>query len=141
MEGGLGLAWKFADGKAIYLQIMEYILMDILSGKYEMGQKIPSVRDLALEAAVNPNTMQKALSEMETYGLISAQRTAGRFVTTDREAIERATEAMAKNFTESYTNNMRKLGYGHEEMAAIIRNLSTESAEKEQNAATDRKTD
>ena len=62
MEGGLGLAWKFADGKAIYLQIMEYILMDILSGKYEMGQKIPSVRDLALEAAVNPNTMQKAIS-------------------------------------------------------------------------------
>ena len=124
------MAWKFADGKAIYLQIMEYILMDILSGKYRMGEKIPSVRDLAMEAAVNPNTMQKALSEMEDYGLISAQRTAGRYITTDKEAIEKARKSMAKNFVETYRRSMAKLGYTEEEMTRMLSEPQNVSAEE-----------
>lgn len=119
-KGGSNLAWKFADGKAIYLQIMDYILMDILGGKYELGQKMPSVRELALEAAVNPNTMQKALSEMESCGLISAQRTAGRFITTDREAVEKARAAMAGTFVDIYRKNMKKLGYSKEDMIRML---------------------
>lgn len=125
------MAWKFVDGKAIYLQIMEYILMDILCGKYELGQRMPSVRDLALEAAVNPNTMQKALSEMESCGLVSAQRTAGRFITTDGEAIEKAKIAMAKNFAQIYRKNMQKLGYTEEEMAKLIQSSEPEQADRD----------
>ena len=73
--------------RPIYLQIIERVQMDIITGRYQPGDKLPSVRDLAQEAAVNPNTMQKALSELERSGLIYSQRTSGRFITEDKELI------------------------------------------------------
>ena len=75
------MAWELSDDRPIYLQLMEHIQGDILSGVYPLGGKLPSVRDLAACASVNPNTMQKALSELERSGLLYSQRTSGRFVT------------------------------------------------------------
>ena len=77
------MPWDLDNERPIYLQLMERIQQDIVSGVYKPGEKIPSVRDLALDAAVNPNTMQKALSELERSGLVYSQRTSGRFITED----------------------------------------------------------
>ena len=73
------------SSRPIYLQIIERVQMDIITGRYQPGDKLPSVRDLAQEAAVNPNTMQKALSELERSGLIYSQRTSGRYITEEKE--------------------------------------------------------
>ncbi|MDE7063504.1 MAG: GntR family transcriptional regulator, partial [Lachnospiraceae bacterium] len=75
------MAWDLDSDRPIFIQIVERIQMDIISGVYRPGDKIPSVRDLAAVAAVNPNTMQKALTELERTGLVHAQRTSGRFIT------------------------------------------------------------
>ena len=72
--------WKFTDDAPIYQQIMNIMKRQIASGELKAGQKLSSVRELALEAGVNPNTMQKALAELEREGLVYSQRTAGRFV-------------------------------------------------------------
>ena len=73
------MPWELDNDRPIYLQLMERIQQDIVSGIYKPGDRLPSVRDLAVEAAVNPNTMQKALSELERSGLVYSQRTSGRF--------------------------------------------------------------
>ena len=75
------MPWNLDNDRPIYMQLMERIQQDIISGAYQPGDKLPSVRDLAVEAAVNPNTMQKALSELERCGLVYSQRTSGRFIT------------------------------------------------------------
>lgn len=83
------MSWNLNSERPIYAQIMERITMDIISGIYTPGAKLPSVRDLAQEAGVNPNTMQKALSELERTGLLFSQRTSGRFITEDLAMIEK----------------------------------------------------
>lgn len=83
------MPWDLDNDRPIYLQLMERIQHDIISGVYRPGDKIPSVRDLALEAAVNPNTMQKALSELERSGLVYSQRTSGRFITEDEKMLKK----------------------------------------------------
>ena len=82
------MAWALDNDRPIYLQLMERIQMDIISGKYPPGGKLPSVRELALDASVNPNTMQKALSELERSGIVYAQRTSGRFITEDEHMLK-----------------------------------------------------
>lgn len=77
------MAWELDSDRPIFIQIVERIQMEIISGKYSPGDKLPSVRDLAAVAAVNPNTMQKALTELERTGLVYSQRTSGRFITED----------------------------------------------------------
>ena len=74
------MPWDLDNDRPIYLQLMERIQQDIVAGVYQAGDKLPSVRDLAMEAAVNPNTMQKALSELERNGLLHSQRTSGRYI-------------------------------------------------------------
>ena len=69
------MPWELDNDRPIYLQLMERIQQDIISGIYKPGDRLPSVRDLAVEAAVNPNTMQKALSELERSGLVSVSYT------------------------------------------------------------------
>ena len=83
------MPWELDNDRPIYLQLMERIQRDIISGVYKPGDKLPSVRDLAVEAAVNPNTMQKALSELERSGLVYAQRTSGRFITEDEAMLKK----------------------------------------------------
>ena len=82
------MPWNLDNDRPIYLQIIERISMDIVSGVYRAGDKLPSVRELAASAAVNPNTMQKALSELERSGLVYTQRTSGRYITEDTGLIQ-----------------------------------------------------
>ena len=89
------MPWNLDSSRPIYLQIIERVQMDIITGRYQPGDKLPSVRDLAQEAAVNPNTMQKALSELERSGLIYSQRTSGRFITEDKELIHQMKKGLA----------------------------------------------
>ena len=89
------MSWNFSNDVPIYLQIMEHFKVQIASGKLEVGDKIPPVRELALEAGVNPNTMQKALSELEREGYLESQRTSGRFVADRGKQIDRLKQDMA----------------------------------------------
>ena len=82
------MKWDFNDNQPIYSQIVDKITMNIVSGEYKAGQKLTSVRDLAAEASVNPNTMQKALAELERNGLVFSNRTSGRYITNDLEMLD-----------------------------------------------------
>ena len=89
------MPWELDNDRPIYLQLMERIQQDIVSGIYKPGDRLPSVRDLAVEAAVNPNTMQKALSELERSGLVYSQRTSGRFITEDTRLLDEMKTSLA----------------------------------------------
>ena len=89
------MPWELDNDRPIYLQLMERIQQDIVSGIYKPGDRLPSVRDLAVEAAVNPNTMQKALSELERSGLVYSQRTSGRFITEDTQLLDEMKTSLA----------------------------------------------
>ena len=82
------MSWKLNPDRPVYVQLIERITTDIIAGIYPPGSKLPSVRDLAQTAGVNPNTMQKALSEMERTNLVYSQRTSGRFITEDLSMID-----------------------------------------------------
>lgn len=104
------MAWNFTVDKPIYAQITQILKRNILSGKYDLGSKLPSVRELAAEAAVNPNTMQKAFTELEQDGLISTQRNSGRIVTTDQAIIDTARNFMLEDMTKNYLRKLREMG-------------------------------
>lgn len=114
------MEWKFSDDIPIYQQIMDKIKQQIASGELVTGQKLPSVRDMALEAGVNPNTMQKALSELEREGLLYSQRTAGRFVAEQQEIKKGLQEEMMMEYVETFLGNMKKLGYTLEEVVELL---------------------
>ena len=111
------MPWDLDNERPIYLQLMERIQQDIVSGVYKPGDKIPSVRDLALDAAVNPNTMQKALSELERSGLVYSQRTSGRFITEELKNLKRD---LAAEHIRNFFQKMRQLGFSDEETLKII---------------------
>lgn len=119
--------WELDDKTPIYLQIIEKIRLAIISGIYKPGDKLPSVRDLAVEASVNPNTMQKALSELESKGLLYSQRTAGRFITDDTELIDRLRGDKARTESREYIQLMKQLGLSRTEVIDIINELMEES--------------
>ena len=110
------MAWQFTSNRPIYQQIMEEIELRILNGTYEKGMRLPSVRDLAMTAAVNPNTMQRALSELENQGLVATQRNTGRTVTTDEEAIKHARTVKADSLTDTFLLQMKALGLTKKEV-------------------------
>ena len=123
------MPWNLDSARPIYLQIIERVQMDIVTGQYQPGDKLPSVRDLAQEAAVNPNTMQKALSELERSGLIYSQRTSGRFITEDKELIHQMKKELAAAEVSAFVAHMKQLGISPEE----IRQLLAETIEEEEN--------
>lgn len=123
------MPWNLDSSRPIYLQIIERVQMDIIIGRYQPGDKLPSVRDLAQEAAVNPNTMQKALSELERSGLIYSQRTSGRFITEDKELIHQMQKELAAAEVSAFVAHMKQLGITPEE----IRQLLAETIEEEEN--------
>jgi len=114
------MSWEFKKGIPIYAQIIEKLELDLLSGKYELGEKLPSVRDLALEANVNPNTMQRALSEMERSGLIYSERTSGRFVTLDKEKITSLKAELSIKHFEAFFDTLHSLGFSDEEIKNAV---------------------
>ena len=89
------MAWTFKDDRPIYSQLVEQIKIKIISGEWELGSRLSSVRELAEQAGVNPNTMQRALAELERDGLVHSKRTSGRFVTEDENMIKNVREAVA----------------------------------------------
>lgn len=117
------MAWKMTGDGPVYLQIMGIIRRDILSGVYQPGQRIPSVRDLAAEAQVNPNTMQRALTELEREGILLSQGTMGRLVTDDRAVLEqircRELEALAADCLAKF----RGLGLNAQQVAALLQRI------------------
>ena len=123
------MPWNLDSSRPIYLQIIERVQMDIITGRYQPGDKLPSVRDLAQEAAVNPNTMQKALSELERSGLIYSQRTSGRFISEDKELIHQMKKELAAAEVSAFVAHMKQLGITPEE----IRQLLAETIEEEEN--------
>jgi len=104
------LYWEFTADRPIYAQLVEALQKRILSGVYPLGSNMPSVRALALEASVNPNTMQRALAELEASGLLSTQRTSGRTVTDDERLIMQVKERIASGYIEQYFREMQSLG-------------------------------
>lgn len=109
------MAWELTGDKAVYLQVMEEIQIRIISGIYPSGSKLPSVRDLAAEARVNPNTMQRAMAELERDDLIFSQRTTGKYVTCDTNKIAAVRDSMAKQSMTEFVDKMRKLGFNRSE--------------------------
>ncbi len=114
------MAWELKNDRPIYLQLMEQLKIKIISGTYLPGSKIPSVRELAAEAAVNPNTMQKALSELEREGLVFTNRTSGRFITEDGDMIEKMRMNLAKEQLAVFLAQMEQLGFSKEEIKKLL---------------------
>lgn len=114
------MPWNLDSDRPIFLQIIEKIQLDIVSGIYKPGDKLPSVRELAQEASVNPNTMQKALSELERTGLVYSQRTSGRFITEDNDMIMQLKSELAKEIIEEFLEHMRRLGFQNEETVKLM---------------------
>ena len=121
------MEWKFRSDLPIYSQLVEQIKLGIVSGKLLPGERLMSVRDMATEAGVNPNTMQRALQELERDGMVYSQRTAGRFVTENMQVIERAKKKFAEEQIRSFLEAMKKLGYQWEEILALLKEKEEEN--------------
>ena len=113
--------WEFDNQRPIYSQIIEYIKLTIVSGKLKPGEKLLSVRELAAVAGVNPNTMQKALSELESTGLVHSNRTSGRFVCKDPLLIQKAKNELARENISLFLSNMEKIGIKKEESIELLK--------------------
>ena len=114
------MAWNLDDSRPIYLQIVDLIKANIAAGVYQPGEKLPSVRDLAAEASVNPNTMQKALTELERCGLVYTQRTSGRFITEDTAKMTEIREQLAKEQIQLFLKNMEQLGFKKDDIWQLL---------------------
>lgn len=114
------MPWNLDSDRPIFLQIIEKIQMDIVAGVYHPGDKLPSVRELAQAASVNPNTMQKALSELERTGLVYSQRTSGRFITEDRAMIQELKSNLARELITEFLEHMQQLGFENQETIELM---------------------
>ena len=112
--------WQFSNDAPIYTQLIQQIKVGIVTGAFPPGERLPSVRDLATEAGVNPNTMQRALAELERDGLVYSQRTAGRFVTEDNTMINTAKRGLAERHVKTFLEAMLQLGFQREEIINLI---------------------
>lgn len=118
--------WQLTSDRPVFIQIMEKLKRDIVTGIYRPGDKLPSVRDLASEAAVNPNTMQRAFSELEREGLVYTQRTNGRFITEDIVMVNQLKEQMALDAISQFLNTMQQLGFSGKETLALLKDTLEE---------------
>ena len=119
------MAWKFDADRAVYLQIAQRIEIAVLSGVYTPGGQIPSVRQLALEAAVNPNTVQHAFTELENQGIILSRGTQGRFVTEDAATIEACRLELAQLQVQQFLKDIGQLGISREQAVSMIKEAKT----------------
>ena len=121
------MTWSFAPDRPIYIQLQEQLKLSIVSGQRPPGDKLPAVRDLAIEAAVNPNTVQRALTELEREGLVHTQRTSGRFVTEDKDVIGKTKNELAMELVGAFLEKMAAIGYNAKETAALIERKTGEA--------------
>ncbi len=116
------MPWNLTSDRPIFMQIIEIMQLSIVSGKYAPGDKLPSVRELA---TVNPNTMQKALQELERSGLVYSKRTSGRFITEDLNMIEEIKSTLAREKIEIFLQGMQSLGFDIEETISLMNQART----------------
>lgn len=114
------MGWELKSDRPLYAQLLEILKRRIISGYYKPGEKLLPVRELAQEAKVNPNTMQKALQELEREELVFAVRTTGRYITEDAELIENTKKEFAESHVETYYKEMKALGYEKEGMINLL---------------------
>lgn len=105
------MSWDLVSDRPIYIQLVDEIKLRIITNYYKPGERIPTVRELAAEAEVNPNTMQRALAELESSGLVITNRTSGRVVTDDVKVIKNTKFTIADEVTEKYMRKMETLGF------------------------------
>ncbi|MEY8462003.1 GntR family transcriptional regulator [Streptococcus merionis] len=110
------MSWKFDNNQPIYLQICNIIKLQIVTGQLKIGERLPSVRDLAEIAGVNPNTIQRALSDLENQGFVYSKRTSGRFVTDNQELITVTRHTLAHQELQNFVTNMQNLGFKNDEI-------------------------
>lgn len=115
------MSYNFDNNIPIYIQLVDNLKIEIISGILKPGERLASVRDLALKYKVNPNTMQKAMLELENLKLIYTERTNGKYVTSDKELISKYRENYAKKISQKYLQNMQDLGYSHIEIINYIK--------------------
>lgn len=120
------MPWEFDTNQPIYIQLVERIKLMIISGELPQGSKLNSVRDMAEEAGVNPNTMQRALAELEREALVYSQRTSGRFVTEDGELIQAMRAEFAEQKVKAFIESLMQLGYKQDELTMLIHNYLEE---------------
>ncbi len=117
------MAWKFSDSKPIYIQVADILTMDIIRGAYSLGQRFPSVRDLASAANINPNTMQRALSELEEKNILVSQGTNGRLVTDDEGLIQKLKNDIINDKFFSFYKEVRGMGLSKTDIINYINSL------------------
>ena len=120
------MEWQIDNNKPVYIQLVEQLKMKIISGEIELDSKLDSVRNLAAEAMVNPNTMQKALAELERQGFVYSKRTSGRFVTDDKALIDRERKNLVKDSVKASLETLINLGYTDEEIMRLIEEILKE---------------
>lgn len=123
------MIWSFKEDRPIYSQLIELIKLGIVSGEWKAGDKLPSVRDLAEEAGVNPNTMQRALADLEKEGLVYSKRTSGRFITEDNNMVDSIRKAIAAENINNFIESMKKLGFTPEQTLEAFK-TAVEGSEK-----------
>lgn len=119
------MAWSFSADRPVYIQIADRIKKSVLSGEYEAGQQIPTVRQLALDAAVNPNTVQHAFVELENQGIIIAKGTLGRFVTDNQQVVQAVREDMARRLAKTFVEEMGQLSISPQQALELIKEVET----------------
>lgn len=120
------MEWNITGGRPVYVQLVEQLELALVNGTFPPGSKIPPVRELAADAGVNPNTMQRALQELESRNLLQAQRTAGRTVTADAEALQVLRHKRASALAEEFLRQMKALGLGQAETEELLRQTAGE---------------
>ena len=127
------MSCEFQDHLPIYAQLMDTLKRRIITGRYLPGEKLPSVRELAAEAGINPNTVQRAFSELEREGLIYTQRATGKYVTENADEIKSARQALAKTQVAEFLSNMQSLGYSVGDVIVLLQSFN-ESEEESSHA-------
>ncbi len=117
------IQFKFDNERPIYLQLVEQLRVAIVSGAYAAGSRLPSVRELAVMAKVNPNTMQKALTELESDQLIFTERTNGKYVTKDQALLDKYRAELAADIVQKYTSDMAEIGITYAESIKYLKQL------------------
>lgn len=120
------MEWQIDNNKPVYIQLVEQLKMKIISGEIELDSKLDSVRNLAAEAMVNPNTMQKALAELERQGFVYSKRTSGRFVTDNKALIDQERKNLVKESVKASLETLINLGYTDEEIIKLIEEILKE---------------
>ena len=122
--------WNITAGRPVYVQLVEQLELALVAGEFPPGSRIPPVRELAADAGVNPNTMQRALAQLEAEGLVYTERTTGRFVTEDTALLEQLRDETARAVTAEYLEKMRGIGYGPAQAAALVTGWETKESER-----------